>query len=45
MLRSVYYPLICMAVSAIVLGQLAMSMGAVMNRAAALPAMLSQVQK
>ena len=45
MLRSVYYPLICMAISAIVLGQLAMSLGAVMQRTAAIPTLLSQVQK
>jgi hypothetical protein len=42
MMRSALYPLICMAISAIVLTQLVSAMGAVMQRGAAIPAMIVQ---
>ncbi len=45
MMRSVYYPMICMAVSAIVLIQLLGAIGSVMQRAGSIPAVLSQTMK
>lgn len=40
MLRSALYPMICMAVSAIVLGQLVVSFNHAMQRTAELPALV-----
>ena len=42
MMRSALYPLICMAISAIVLTQLVSALSGVMQRGAAIPAMIIQ---